>query len=69
MAQPFTVGGWDFSPGQTMQPGEVATAFRVNPKTVERWAKAGKLAFILTPGGTRRYSRQQVERIMRGGAS
>jgi excisionase family DNA binding protein len=64
----FTVDGWDFSADQTMTPGEVSGAFRVDPKTVERWAKAGKLASIRTPGGHRRYSRQQVEAIMRGGA-
>lgn len=65
----FTVDGWDFGPGQNMTPGEVSRAFRVAPKTVERWAIAGRLAFIRTPGGHRRYSRQQVEHIMRGGAS
>jgi excisionase family DNA binding protein len=62
------IGGWDFSAGQLMTPGEVAQAFRVDPKTVERWAKAGKLASIRTLGNHRRYSRQQVEHIMTGGA-
>lgn len=29
--------------------------FRVDPKTVATWARAGKLAFIRTPGGHRRF--------------
>lgn len=69
----FIVDGWDFSPEQLMQPGEVAKAFDVDPKTVTRWAMAGRLAYIRTPAvsgtGHRRYSRQQVEHIMHGGAS
>lgn len=65
----ITVDGWDFSADQTMTPGEVAKAFGVDPKTVSKYGKTGKLASIRTPGGHRRYSRQQVEHIMRGGAS
>lgn len=34
---------------------EVAAMFEVHPKTVARWARAGRLAFFLTPGGRRRY--------------
>jgi predicted site-specific integrase-resolvase len=34
--------------------------FRVDPKTVTRWAKAGKLGSIRTPGGHRRYSETEV---------
>lgn len=64
---PMFVGGWDFGPGQLLAPGEVAAMFRVDPKTVTRWAEDGKLAFIRTPGGVRRFSRQQVEHLMSGG--
>ena len=35
-----------------LTPAEVATMFRVDPKTVTRWAKAGKLTSI-TGRGTR----------------
>ena len=35
-----------------LTPAEVATMFRVDPKTVTRWAKAGKLTSIRTLGGT-----------------
>ena len=33
-----------------LTPAEVATLFRVDPKTVTRWAKAGKLTSIRTLG-------------------
>ena len=38
-----------------LTPAEVAAMFRVDPKTVTRWAKAGKLSSIRTLGGHRRY--------------
>jgi excisionase family DNA binding protein len=43
-----------------LTPAEVAAAFRVDPKTVTRWAKAGKLSFIRTLGGHRRYLEAEV---------
>ncbi|WP_433469906.1 BldC family transcriptional regulator [Spirillospora sp. CA-128828] len=59
--------GWDFSPGQLLGPSDVAAMFRVDPKTVSRWADDGKLASTRTLGGIRRFSRQQVEHLMYGG--
>jgi excisionase family DNA binding protein len=47
-----------------LTPGEVARMFRVDPKTVTRWAKAGKLSSIRTLGGHRRYSESQVRRLL-----
>jgi excisionase family DNA binding protein len=44
-----------------LTPGEVAFMLRVDPTTVARWAIAGKLSSIRTPGGHRRYSRAEVE--------
>lgn len=35
--------------------GEVALLFRVDPKTVARWAAAGRIAHVRTPGGHTRY--------------
>ncbi|WP_281181648.1 BldC family transcriptional regulator [Actinomadura latina] len=58
--------GWDFGAGQLLTPGDVATMFRVDPKTVTRWADDGKLASIRTLGGVRRFSRQQVDHLMYG---
>jgi excisionase family DNA binding protein len=43
-----------------LTPAEVAAAFRVDPKTVTRWAKAGKLNSIRTLGGHRRYLEAEV---------
>ena len=43
-----------------LTPKEVAALFHVNPKTVTRWAKAGKLTAIRTLGGHRRYRESEV---------
>jgi excisionase family DNA binding protein len=43
-----------------LTPAEVAAAFRVDPKTVTRWAKAGKLSSVRTLGGHRRYLEAEV---------
>ena len=43
-----------------LTPREVAAMFRVDPKTVTRWAKAGKLSAIRTLGGHRRYREDEV---------
>lgn len=47
-----------------LTPAEVAKAFRVNPKTVARWAIAGKLNFIRTLGGHRRYFERQIRELL-----
>lgn len=43
-----------------LTPSEVAKLFRVDPKTVTRWARAGKLTAIRTLGGHRRYRQSEV---------
>ncbi|ALD73264.1 excisionase [Trueperella pyogenes] len=45
---------------ELMTPSEVATFFRVDPKTVARWADSGKLPSIRTLGGHRRFPRKEV---------
>lgn len=40
---------------------EVAALFCVSPNTVTRWADAGKLPYIRTLGGHRRYVRTDIE--------
>lgn len=50
-----------------LTPAEVAALFRVDPKTVTRWAKAGKLSSIRTPGGHRRYRESEVRSFLSGG--
>jgi excisionase family DNA binding protein len=49
-----------------LTPAEVAALFRVDPKTVTRWAKAGKLSSIRTLGGHRRYRAEEVKRFLEG---
>jgi excisionase family DNA binding protein len=49
---------------ELLTPSEVARMLRVNPKTVTRWAKAGKLPAIKTMGGHRRFRRDDVERAV-----
>jgi excisionase family DNA binding protein len=51
-----------------LTPAEVASLFRVDPKTVTRWAKAGKLSSIRTLGGHRRYKESEVRALL-GAAS
>jgi excisionase family DNA binding protein len=43
---------------------EVARLFRVNPKTVSRWERAGRLRAFKTLGGHRRFRRGEVERAI-----
>jgi len=47
-----------------LTPAEVASMFRVDPKTVTRWAKAGKLSAIRTLGGHRRYKESEVRQLL-----
>ena len=47
-----------------MTPSEVASLFRVDAKTVTRWAQEGKLPFVRTLGGHRRYPRDEVLRLL-----
>jgi len=49
-----------------LTPAEVAAMFRVDPKTVTRWAKAGKLSSIRTLGGHRRYRESEVKALLHG---
>jgi excisionase family DNA binding protein len=48
-----------------LTPSEVAALFRVDPKTVTRWAKAGKLTSIKTLGGHRRYKETEVIALLK----
>ena len=43
-----------------LTPGEVAALFRVDPKTVTRWAASGRISSIRTPGGHRRFREAEV---------
>lgn len=47
-----------------LTPGEVAALFRVDPKTVTRWASAGRIGSIRTPGGHRRFRETEVRALL-----
>lgn len=47
-----------------LTPGEVAKLFGVDPKTVTRWASAGKLSPLRTLGGHRRYRSTEVYALL-----
>jgi excisionase family DNA binding protein len=49
-----------------LTPAEVAQLFRVDPKTVTRWANAGKLTSLRTLGGHRRYRESEVRNLLGG---
>jgi excisionase family DNA binding protein len=50
-------------PPPYLKPGEVADLFHVNVKTVNRWAKEGKLPHLRTLGGHRRYDEATVREL------
>ena len=49
---------------ELLTPAEVAAMFRVDPKTVTRWAQAGKLSFVRTLGGHRRFRAAEIRRSL-----
>jgi excisionase family DNA binding protein len=48
-----------------LHPAEVAD-LHVSPKTVSRWAKEGKLPFLKTLGGHRRYPEAEIRDLAEG---
>lgn len=49
---------------ELLTPSEVAVMFRVNPKTVTRWARAGKISAVRTLGGHRRFRASEIRRLL-----
>ena len=49
---------------ELLMPAEVAQMFRVNPKTVTRWARAGKITAIRTLGGHRRFRASEIRQYL-----
>jgi len=49
---------------ELLTPREVAVLFRVDPKTVTRWAQAGRITSIRTIGGHRRFRATEVQRFL-----
>jgi predicted site-specific integrase-resolvase len=56
-------------PEPLLTSGEVADLFRVDPRTVVRWGREGKIptgAVVMTPGGQRRYREAWVRSALNG---
>ena len=49
---------------ELLTPSQVAQLFGVNPKTVTRWADTGRLDYIRTPGGHRRFRRTEITALL-----
>lgn len=49
---------------ELLTPSEVAKMFRVNPKTVTRWARSGRISAIRTLGGHRRFRASEIEKFL-----
>lgn len=50
-----------------LTPGEVASLFRVDPKTVTRWAANGRIRSVRTPGGHRRFPESEINELLESG--
>jgi excisionase family DNA binding protein len=55
------------APEELLTPSEVAAMFRVNPKTVTRWHRTGKVSAIRTLGGHRRFRASEIRRLLAEG--
>ena len=53
-------------PPRYLHPAEVADLLHVSPKTVSRWAEEGKLPFLKTLGGHRRYPAAEIRQLAEG---
>lgn len=52
-----------------LTPNQVAELLLVSPVTVRHWALEGRLKFVTTPGGHRRYARSDIEQFAQGHAA
>jgi excisionase family DNA binding protein len=62
------VSAADLNDDPLLTPDEVAQKFRVNRKTVIRWAGSGRIPCVRTPGGHARFRQSVVEALLAGGA-
>jgi excisionase family DNA binding protein len=51
-----------------LRSAQVAAILQVSPKTIQRWAREGKLPFQRTLGGHRRYRASSIREIADGAA-
>lgn len=46
-----------------LRTSEVAMMLQVSPKTISRWAKEGRLPYMATLGGHRRFPEAEIARL------
>ena len=51
---------------EIIMPGAVAKLFGVDPKTITRWCRQGRLQAIKTRGGHRRFHRDYIAKVLAG---
>lgn len=49
-------------------PGEAASLLGVNRQTLQRWAREGRVPVVVSPGGRRRYRRDDLAQLLRSKA-
>ena len=49
---------------QVVRPKQAALLLGIHPKTLQQYAREGKISFITTPGGTRRYPVVELRKIV-----
>jgi len=64
MVQETSATGTEQERENLLTPSEVAALFRVNPKTVTRWARSGKISAIRTLGGHRRFRESEIRSFL-----
>jgi excisionase family DNA binding protein len=52
-----------------LTPAEVSRIFRVDPKTVTRWARTGRISSVKTLGGHRRYPQSEIMQVLADGTN
>lgn len=53
---------------ELLWPGEAAAVLGVNRQTLQRWAREGRVRVVTTPGGRRRYRRDDLAELMQSKA-
>lgn len=56
-------------PDEFLAIGETARALGVSVGTIRRWETEGRIQSARTPGGQRRFSRSEIDRVKRGEAA
>lgn len=64
ITEPRPEGDSERKPDRLLTRSEVATAFRVDPKTITRWAAEGLLKAVRLPSGTRRYRESTIRALL-----